>query len=612
MISDILSKSFAFNTAKGSYLKDKKLQLNLSVIFNKRTKILHIPQQEIRIDDHPVLITGQFGFGEKPPPFRLKINANQVLLHDAASWLSPNISTKLSSITLTKPLDAEANLEGHMKYRDTPKVLITWKTTNNVLVSTMGEWTNCNFTGRFNNEVIPGQGHNDENSAVNIFGLSATLAGVPLKADTIRVVNLKQPLLRGHFRSDFPLTNLNSGADESPVLFKDGSANADLYYTGPVLANDNTPSSLEGVVQVKQGAFTYLPRNLSFHDANASLRFTGQDLLLENIRIKTEKSNLQMDGMVKNLLNLYFTTPEKIELTWNIRSQLADLNEFKSFLAPRRKVKASRSQQKARMSRVNRQLDVVLASSNVVMQVQLDKIIYQRFTAQNVKASLQLTSTDILLKQIALQHAGGNMQMTGTLHQQGNNNNFNMNATVNNVYISQLFYAFDNFGMSSLKSENLKGNVSAKVNLKGNVLDNGSLAKNSLYGTINFNLRNGALVNFGPLADIGNFAFRKRHLDSITIEDLSNTLQVQGNKILIPPMRIASSAINIDVDGVYGINAATNINLAIPLRNPAKDSAVTDMEEKRKRSRKGIIIHLRAVSEKDGKVKIKFGKKDNE
>ena len=226
-----------------------------------------------------------------------------------------------------------------------------------------------------------------------------------------------------------------------------------------MLASDNTPSSLEGVVQVKQGAFTYLPRNLSFHDASASLRFTGQDLLLENIRIQTQKSNLQMDGMVKNLLNLYFTTPEKIELTWNIRSQLVDLNEFKSFLSPRRKVKASRSQQKAKMSRVNRQLDVVLASSNVIMQVQLDKVTYQRFNAQNVKASLQLTNTDILLKQIALQHAGGNMQMTGTLHQQGNNNNFNMNATVNNVHISQLFYAFDNFGMSSLKSENLKGKL---------------------------------------------------------------------------------------------------------------------------------------------------------
>ncbi|MGF6929976.1 hypothetical protein QFZ48_005476 [Chitinophaga sp. W2I13] len=608
MISDILSKSFAFNTVKGSYLKDKKMQLNLSVIFNKRTKILHIPQQEIRIDDHPLLIAGQFGFGEKPPPFQLKINANQVLLHDAATWLPPAISSKLNSITLTKPLDAEANLNGYMKYRDTPKVLITWKTTNNVMVTTMGEWTNCNFTGRFNNEVLPGQGHTDENSAVNIFQLSATLAGVPLKADTIRVVNLKQPLLHGHFRSDFPLTNLNSETGESPILFKDGNANADLYYTGPVLNSDNTPSSLQGVVQVKQGAFTYLPRNLSFHDANATLRFTGQDLMLENVHIQTQKSNLQMDGMVKNLLNLYFTTPDKIELTWNIRSQLVDLNEFKSFLAPRQKVKPTRTQQKAKMTRVNRQLDVVLASSNVNMLVQLDKVTYQRFNAQNVKASVQLTNTDILLKQIALQHAGGNMQMAGVLHQQGNNNNFNINATVNNVHISQLFYAFDNFGLSALKSDNLRGNVSAKVNLKGNVLDNGSLAKNSLYGTINFNLKNGALINFGPLADIGNFAFRKRRLDSITIDNLSSTFQVEGNKILIPPMRIASSAINIDVNGVYGITGGTNINLDIPLRNPAKDSAITDKAEKRKRSRKGIVVHLRAVSEKDGKVKIKLGK----
>ena len=610
MLSDIYSKSFAFNTNKGSYLKDKKLELNLSVIYNKRTKILNIPQQEIKIDDHPVLIAGQFGFGEKPPPFKLKINANQVLLHDAASWLSPNISTKLNNITLTKPLDAEADLAGHMKYRDTPRVLITWKTTNNVLVSNMGEWTNCSFTGRFNNEVLPGQGHTDENSAVNVFGLTATLAGVPLRADTIRVVNLKQPLLRGHFRSEFPLTNLNGSSEGSPVLFKEGTANADLYYTGPVLSSDPTPSSLQGVVQVKKGAFNYIPRNLSFHDANATLRFTGQDLLLENVHIQSEKSNLQMDGVVKNLLNLYFTTPDKIALTWNIRSQMVDLNEFKSFLAPRREAKQSRGQQKAKIGRVSRQLDVVLASSNVKMQVQLDKITYQRFTAQNVKAVLELTNTDILLKQISLQHAGGSMQLAGKMHQQGNNNNFQMNATVSNVHISQLFYAFNNFGLASLKSDNLRGNVSAKVNLRGNVLDNGTLGKHSLFGTINFNLKNGALINFGPLADIGNFAFRKRRLDSITLNNLAGTFQVEGNKVIIPPMRIASSAINIDVKGVYGIDEGTNINLDIPLRNPARDSVVTDDGEKRKRSRKGIVLHLRAVSEKDGKVKIKMGKGD--
>ncbi|MFY0255660.1 AsmA-like C-terminal region-containing protein [Chitinophaga sp. 30R24] len=612
MTSDILSKSFAFNTNKGSYLQGKRLQLNLTVSYNKRTKLLQIPEQEIKIDGHPVMIAGQFGFSEKPPPFQLKITANQVLLKEAASWLSPVISAKLTNITLTKPLDAFADIAGYLKFRDTPHVVVNWKTTGNVLGSPIGEWKNCSFTGRFNNEVLPGKSHNDENSAVNIFGLSAVWAGVTLKADTIRVVNLKQPLLHGHFRAAFPLTNLNDGDNDGPLVFKGGSANADLYYTGPLQKGDNTPSALQGVVNVQQGTFIYQPRNLSFHNASATLRFTGEDLLLENVRVQSQHSILQMDGMVKNLLNLYFTTPDKIQISWNIRSQLVDLNEFIGFLAPRLQVESSRSRQRARMGRVSRQLDVVLASSNVKMQVLLDKVIFQRFVAQQVKASLDLTNTDILLNQISLQHAGGSIEMTGTIHQQGINNLFNIQAGINNVNISQLFYAFDNFGLTSLTSKNLRGTVSAKVNMKGNVLDNGILAKHSLYGNISCNLRNGALVNFGPLIDISNFAFRKRRLDSITIEDLSTTFQVDGNKITIPPMRIASSAVNIDVYGVYGIDGGTNINMDIPLRNPAKDSAVKDRTERRKRSNKGVIVHLHATSDKDGKMKIQLGKGKHE
>ncbi|MBC9933283.1 AsmA family protein [Chitinophaga qingshengii] len=611
MRSNILARNFAFNTAKGSYLKNKTLGLDMSVFFNKITKQLIIPEQQMKIDQVPVQIAGVFDFSQKPPPFRLKINANQVTLKDASSWLPPNISGKLATINLSAPLDAEANLEGHMKFRDTPHVVVTWKTTKNTLVTAVGEWTDCSFTGRFNNEVIPGAGHNDENSAVTLFGLQASLGEVPLKADTIRVVNLKQPLLRGHFQSQFPLSHLNTAAEDVPILFSAGKAAADLYYTGPVLKNDNTPSALEGTVQVQQGGFTYLPRDITFHDCSATLQFTGQDLLVQNVRIQSQKSTLQMEGTIRNMLNLYFTAPEKIELNWKIRSPLVDLNEFKSFLTARRKGKKTpHKAARATAGRVGKQLDEVLAASNVKMDVALDKVVFERFTAQNVKALIAMTASDLLLNKMAFQHAGGAAQVSGTVHQQGVNNTFKVNANVTNVHIAQLFYAFNNFGLDALQSNNLRGIVSAKADIKGNVLDNGTLAKHSLYGTVNFNLRNGALLNFGPLEDIGTFLFRRRRLDSITFENLSNTLQIQGNKINIPPMRIASSAVNIDVNGVYGLAGGTNINMDVPLRNPAKDSAITDKDEKRRRSRKGIILHLHAVSGSDGKVKIKLGKGD--
>jgi hypothetical protein len=154
--------------------------------------------------------------------------------------------------------------------------------------------------------------------------------------------------------------------------------------------------------------------------------------------------------------------------------------------------------------------------------------------------------------------------------------------------------------MQTLTSRNLKGVLSARVDLTGNLRDNGKLQPRSLYGTVSFDLRQGALVHFAPLEDIGVFFFRKRNLSYITFDNLKNTLQLQGNKIIIPPMEIASSALNMDVTGVYGMPRGTDIYMDVPLRNPQKEQ----------RRNKGIVLHLHATDDnKEGKVKIKLGKK---
>lgn len=124
-----------------------------------------------------------------------------------------------------------------------------------------------------------------------------------------------------------------------------------------------------------------------------------------------------------------------------------------------------------------------------------------------------------------------------------------------------------------------------------------------MYGQLSFDLKQGALVNFGPLVDIGTFFFRKRNLSNITFDNLKNTLQLQGNKILIPPMQISSSAILMDISGVYGMPTGTDIYLDVPLRNPEKIA--------KRGGKKGIVLHLRATDDnKEGKVKIKLGQKN--
>jgi uncharacterized protein involved in outer membrane biogenesis len=612
MSTDVMVKSLAFNTDRGSFIKDKRVETSLDIEYNNKKKTLFIPQQGLEIDGQPISAGANFSFDTTTQKqFNVHIVADKVLLSQASSWLTPNISGKLDSIHLEKPLDAEFALVGHMVYKDLPLVKVTWKTAGNFVVTKGMELEECSFSGGFTNEWIPGQPRTDDNSTISLYDLKARVYGMPVIADTVHIVNMKHPTLTGYFRSEFPLTDLNNAFNGEGVFnFTAGTAKAALYYKGGITAGDTITPYLKGSVQLKQGALEYTPRNLQFKNCNATLDFTGQDLYLKDISIQTQKSSLLMDGSVRNITNLYFTAPEKLQLDWNVRSPMIDLDEFKAFLGKRgvatTKTKAA---SKKKVSRVAKQLNVMLNSCNVNLLLEVEKLTYAKFIAQKVKADLALSQTDILLRNISLSNAGGSISLKGTVKQDGTNNRFKINTDINNVHIDQLFYSFNDFGMTSLSSKNLKGNFSAKADISGNVKDNGQMAPQSMYGTLSFELRNAALIHFAPIEDIGNVVFRKRNLGEITFENLKNTLTLQGNKILIPPMQINSSALYMDVTGVYGMPAGTDLYVDVPLRNPGKDDDITDKEEKKKRRKRGIILHLHATDDGSGKVKIKLGGK---
>jgi len=606
--------NMAFNLEKGSYLRNKPLQADLEVNYNKERKLLEIPQQAIRIDGQPFSVGASFSFGEQPRVFIVHIVADQVPLKLATSLLTERIASKLDSINIEKPLDVEAQLKGVMQPGDKPSVYVTWKTTGNVVTTKGMELQECSFGGRFSNEWIAGEPRVDENSVVSLYGLKALLYGIPVSADTVHITNLKHPTLMGYFRSDFPLTDLNNAQGEDGVFnFTEGTAKAALYYKGGITAGDTIVPYLKGTIQLMNGAMEYIPRNLQFRSCNAVLDFNGQDLFLHHINIRSQKSSLQMEGSVRNIARLYFSAPDKLQLDWKVRSDGIDLDEFRSFLATRKTTKKkSAASNRKKMSRIASQLDVMLNTCNVNVDVAVDKLTYGNFMAQNVKASLSLKETNVNLQKISLAHAGGSIDMSGTMMQQGANNRFKINANIRNVHVDQLFHAFDNFGMQSLSSKNLKGIFSANAAVSGNIRDDGRMAPQSMYGTLDFDLRQGALIHFAPLEDIGDLVFRRRNLGNITFDNLKNTLTLQGNKIIVPPMQINSSALYMDVSGVYAMTKGTDMYISVPLRNPKKDEDVTDKEEKKQRRRRGIVLHLHAQDGDDGKVKIKLGgKKDN-
>ena len=209
----------------------------------------------------------------------------------------------------------------------------------------------------------------------------------------------------------------------------------------------------------------------------------------------------------------------------------------------------------------------------------------------------------ISLKNVQVQHAGGTISLNGTIHQAQKNNPFEVKAQIKNVKVDKLFYAFENFGQQTLDAKNLQGNFSANIDIAGGMTETADIIPQAFKGKIDFELNNGALVKFAPLETIQKFAFKKRNLSNITFTSLSNRLDIDRGKIIINPMTIESSALIINVKGVYALDKGTDISMEVPLRNPQKDrERIAQGKEPRKR--KGIVIYLRAQDGDDGKVHI--------
>ncbi|HMI60210.1 MAG TPA: hypothetical protein VK518_04860, partial [Puia sp.] len=71
--ADITVKSFAFNTYKGSFLRDKRLTGRLALRYNTASKIVQFAGITLAIDGHPYTFTGRFFPTVSPDPFILTI-----------------------------------------------------------------------------------------------------------------------------------------------------------------------------------------------------------------------------------------------------------------------------------------------------------------------------------------------------------------------------------------------------------------------------------------------------------------------------------------------------------------------------------------------------------
>jgi uncharacterized protein involved in outer membrane biogenesis len=602
---DTQINSLAFNTVHGSFAKQKRLKGTLAVSYSAEKQKIDVKTEDLKIGTDAFDIVAFFNVGKNNSLFGINIGTT-ILWKNAYHLLSGNISSKLNRFDLKQPIDVNCDIKGDLNAQGDPRIVVQAVIKNNELSIPDGKITDCSFKGIYTNNFKPKDGFNDINSAVILTHFSGNYQNIPLKIPQLSINNLEKPLATGMLSADFDVSRLNEISNDKWIEFTEGHASANLKFQFDIVDLYINKPRFIGNVNISNTSFLFIPKNVRAEKVNIQLDFTQEALLIKKIAYKHKKNTIFIEGKIDNFLNLYYDAPEKMVVNWNIYFPNIDLKQFLGILATSKKQTVAKTNKKPTIST---QLRSVIEKCSVIIDIKADHIVYNKLTATNTKATIQMLNSKLVIKNGSLQTSGGNITFDTEVSPSGKNFAFSSNAQVNKVDIASFLKSFNNFGIQSFGPNNIHGKLSSKANVTGFMNSNGELITNSMHGNLTFNVSQGALLNFEPIMKIGKFAFPFRDVKNITFSDLSGNFKLRGEQIDVNNLTISSSVLNLDAKGVYSFGRGTNIAMTIPLRNSKNDAQLSTQAERDAVREKGIVLHLAAV-DVDGKMKIKRGKKE--
>jgi uncharacterized protein involved in outer membrane biogenesis len=602
---DCKIEKMIFNAEKGPFLEGKTVAGKFQFKFNRDSKVLQFEKIKLAVDHQLFIFKGKFFLAEVPTPFILSWETDDLSFKKAASFLSQNIRLKLEPYNISESIKhLTGSLDNSEPEYKTPLIHLRLNVENKTINTPVVNINNSSFTATFNNEEIKGRGHEDSNTVMHFFPLTGSLEQITFKCDSVVIRNLIHPRMNMHIISDFQLENINNYLDETELAFTKGLGKINMVYSGSLEKYYDSLRMITGIFTMDSASIDYVPRNISFINGKGNIRFTGKDMIVDNLNLNSGNTDLVMNGSLKSLFYLINQKNNKLTLDWNIRSNKLNLNDFIAYLKQKRVVAASRKK-KSSLAQTLTAFTHLLETADFNLSLNAKQLIYKKFYADNLQAAMIMNDNFINLKDIKLRHAGGSISMQGILRNEPASNPFSFNAQLRNVNVSKIFYAFNNFGLHSPTDKNLAGSLTADITMQGGVTTRAQLIPGELKGFVKFNIENGQLINFEPVQKIQETVFKSRNFSDIQFADLHDLLEINGDNIKVNRMEIRSSVLTMFVEGNYNTKNGPDLSIQVPLSNlkANKDSVLVN---KGIFSKTGVSARLRAQRGSDGKIKISW------
>ena len=306
------------------------------------------------------------------------------------------------------------------------------------------------------------------------------------------------------------------------------------------------------------------------------------------------------------MLELIRETQEGVELDLNVYSPQLNIDHLSSIVSRKYPVKKrEKKKTNTSLTKTLDRIDALLSKGRINVNIKADKLKYHSFEANKLQAKMRVDENAWDLQKASLSHSAGGLSIKANVREaQGGIYTLSSNIQMNNLNAERIMREFDNFGQKSFTSKNIRGTLALNSNLSLNLTKKGDFDLGSLTGKANFSIKNGELIDFGPIKNVQNFLTKNRNMTDVKFAEIKDDLDFKKGEITINRMEINSSVLTLFVEGVYGPKI-TNISIQVPLSNLASKKDYNP-ESVGTGKKGGMSVFLRAKSDETGKVNIKY------
>lgn len=561
------------------FAKDKLLTLDIALAINNQTETYTFTKGFIDLDMLQLNLEGSIVNKPKATLFDVKIGARRLDIQSMLSLLP-------GSVSLPSDLQSEGELyfngliKGEVSEKKSPQISFTFGVKNGKLQKGDGlSLNNISFSGEFSN----GPKQNAQQSFVKLNDLKFTLNKDDVMGN-LTITDFTNPRLTTNLKGSLNASDLVAFIKSNQIKQAHGNIKFDVNFDG-LLANLSTTNWLQnkanGSVDVNLTNLVFGENGNKIDVFNALFTVNGRDVDINKLETKINQSDVKITGTLKNLIPYLLLKNEKLNAQITYQSNQLDINNFAVFSSP---------------SKDTLQAGFALPDNiTIEANVSANKLMYNLFTAQDVKAKLFWRDKIIAVEDFSAQTMEGSIQLDGQI-ENAPDGRFLITASSNlkGINITRLFKECNDFGQKEITQKHLKGKLSGEVNFVGVWSNNFTCDLNKLYVLSRIKVNNGELVNYEPLNALGKY-IDVNELRNLKFADLDNTIEIKNKTIFIPQFDVKNNALNITLSGSHTftnvVDYKMKIKLSELLKNKRKKSN-NEFNEEEATADRGVNLYM--------------------